>query len=238
MRSNTARRSVLVVVALVASLFLADPAFARPPDFPAPDDAKVSVVSESMMVQGRNMSVRAFISEDSVDDIVEFYKNLWERPPVKNAPGFAYEPTAIAPWRLVTRVEDGYVMTVQVQEHIQSGSYGYLALGRLPEPGDGPAAAPEPPAMDGSTVLSNVISDDAGKGAQTAMVENEFSIDSNVNFYRNEYSGWGVDIDQAMGHNKLHALGFRRGREQVIVTIQSSREGSRIVINSVKHDLL
>lgn len=214
------------------------PVQARPPDFPPPEDAKVSVVSENMMVQGRNMSVRAFISDDSVADVVDFYKSLWQEPPVKKAPGFAYEPDAIAPWQLVTRVEDGYVMTVQVQGHGVDGSYGYLALGRLPDPGDGPATAPQPPAMDGSTVLSNVLSDDAGKDAQTAMLQNEFSIDSNVNFYRGHYAGWRTDMDQAMGHNSLHALGFRRGREQVIVTIQSGRDGSKIVINSIKHDLL
>lgn len=210
----------------------------RAPDFPAPDDAKVSLVSDSMTIQGRNMSVRAFISDDSVDDVVAYYQELWKDPPVKGAPGVAYEPDAIAPWHLLTRVEKGYIMTVQVQKHGVDGSYGYLALGRLPDPGDGPAEMPRAPSMAGSDVLSSMQTDDPGKEALTTMFANRNSLESNLNFYRNHYSAWRKDIDQSMGHKKLHALSFRRGREQVVITIQGGRDGSQIVINSVKHDLL
>lgn len=232
------KRALTQVGVVALGLLCSAPLAARPPDFPAPDDAQVSVVADNMTVQGRTMAVRAFISQDDVEQVVEFYKELWKEPPVPKAPGFAYEPDAIAPWHLVTRVEDGYVMTVQVQPHALRGSFGYLALGRLPDPGDGPVELPSPPAMDGSKVLSNVLTDDSGKDAQTAMLANEFSIGSNLNFYRNHYSDWRKDIDQAMGNNSLHALSFRRGREQVIITIQSSRDGSHIVLNSIKHDLL
>ncbi len=235
MNTPTALPRLLLAAALLGAVVRVE---ARPPKFPAPDDAKVSVVSNNMTVQGRNMSVRAFISDDDVETVVEFYQELWAEPPVPNAPGFAYEPDAIAPWQLLTRVEDGYVMTVQVQPHAVNGSYGYLATGRLPDPGDGPIELPPPPAMDGSRVLSNVLSDDAGKDAQTAMLSNDYSVASNVNFYRSRYTGWRVDIDQPMGNNSLHALSFRRGREQVIVTIQGTSDGSHIVLNSIKHDLL
>ncbi|MCZ6666961.1 MAG: hypothetical protein O7B81_16800, partial [Gammaproteobacteria bacterium] len=89
-----------------------------------------------------------------------------------------------------------------------------------------------------STVLSNVMSEDPGKSAQTVMLANEFSVDSNVNFYRNQYSGWRTDIDQKLASDKYHALSFTRGRRQVQITIQSSRDGAHIVLNSVRHDLL
>ena len=184
------------------------------------------------------MAVRAFTTDDTVEEVVAFYQALWEDPPVRGAPGVAYEPDAIAPWHLLTRVEEGYVMTVQVQPGKNGGAFGYLALGRLPDPGDGPIALPEPPAMSGSEVLSNVLNDDAGKDAQTSMLVNEFSLQSNLNFYRDHYAGWRTDVDQSMGHGSMHALAFRRGRKQVIITIKSGRDGSHIVINSVTHDLL
>ena len=130
------------------------------------------------------------------------------------------------------------MLTVQVQAASPTSSRGYLATGLLPEPGKPPPSAPEPPALRGSTVLSNVMSEDPGKSAQTVMLANEFSVDSNVNFYRNQYSGWRTDIDQKLASDKYHALSFTRGRRQVQITIQSSRDGSHIVLNSVKHDLL
>jgi hypothetical protein len=230
-----------VMALLIAGVLVVcgHPAMARPPDFPAPPRANVSVVGSDMTIQGRTLSVRAFLSDDPVERIVEYYQELWQEPPAKGAPGVAYEPDAIAPWHLLTRVEDGYVMTVQVQPSNTQGSFGYLALGRLPEPGQGrPPEPPLPPAMDGSRIQSNVSSVDPGKKAQTAMFVNTYSLDSNVNFYRNHYAGWRKDIDQPMGNGGLHALGFRRGREEVVITIQSGRDGSQVVLNSINHDLL
>ena len=222
-----------------AALAFGGAALAGPPDFPAPDDANVSVVSDAMTVQGRTMAVRAFLSDDPVEDIVAFYQDLWQDPPVPGAPGVAYEPDAMAPWHLLTRVEDGYVMTVQVQPSNSGGTYGYLALGRLPDPGDGaPPAPPQPPAMNGSKLQSHVVSEDAGKTAHTAMLVNTYSLASNVNFYREHYRDWRKDVDQGLAHDSLHALAFRRGRQEVIITIHQARDGSQIVLNSIKHDLL
>ena len=138
----------------------------------------------------------------------------------------------------VTRVEDDYVMTAQVMERKPKGAFGFLALGRLPEPGVPPKAPPAPPSMQGSEVLSNITSHDPGKSAQTAMLHNDKSLASNVSFYRAQYQDWRVDTDKEVSRGKLHALAFTRGREQVVITIQSGRDGSHIVLNSVKHDLL
>ncbi|MBK8960446.1 MAG: hypothetical protein IPM80_19020 [Proteobacteria bacterium] len=219
-------------------LSMAATAAARPPDFPAPKDAQVSSVAQEMTVAGRSMAVRAFVTDDGVDDVVDFYKDVWKEPPVDGAPGCAIETEALAPWTLVTRVEDDYVMTAQVMERKPKGAFGFLALGRLPEPGVPPKAPPAPPSMQGSEVLSNITSHDPGQSAQTAMLHNDKSLASNVSFYRAQYQDWRVDTDKEVSRGKLHALAFTRGREQVVITIQSGRDGSHIVLNSVKHDLL
>jgi hypothetical protein len=224
-------------LAALALWTFAAAAFARPPDFPPPDDAKVSAVGDSMVILGRQMTVRAFVTDDAVDDVVAFYQELWQDPPAEGAPGVAYEPDLIAPWHLLTRVEDGYIMTVQVKPHGREGAMGYLAMGLLHEPGEGPPPLPDPPAPNGSKVMSNFASEDPGKQAQTAVVANHDSLSSNVNFYRSYYQDWRKDTDQAFGR-QAHALSFTRGRRQVTITIKASREGSQIVVNSVEHDLL
>ena len=211
---------------------------AREPDFPVPEHTQVSKVADTMLVAGRNTAVRAFVSDDSVADIVKFYQDAWHDPPAKGAPGYAYDTSVIAPWKLLTRVEDGYVMTVQVMEHQPKGSFGFLASGHLSEPGAPAIAPPEPPSMHGSKVLSNISSKDAGKDALTSMLVNQESFDSNVNFYRTYYQDWRTDLDQVVQRGKMHALGFTHNREQVVITIQSGRDGSHIVVNSVTHDLL
>jgi len=227
---------LLMMAAL--SLGLSGPTAARPPDFPAPKDANVSQVGDNITVNGRAMSVRAFTTTDSLEQVIEFYQDLWADPPVENAPGYAYDADVIAPWHLMTRVEDGYVLTVQAQSAPDKGAFGLLALGVLPEPGEPPPAAPAPPSLNGSQVLSNVLSDDRGQSGQTSIVVNEKSLASNVDFYRNHYRSWRSDMDQAVGDRGAHAMSFTRGRRQVHITIQGDRDGSRIVINSVKHDVL
>lgn len=229
---------VLRIVLWLSASLLSVASAARPPEFPAPANAKVSSVAEQMTIAGRSMAVRAFVTDDSVEDVVEFYKNAWHEPPVDGAPGCAIESEALAPWTLITRVEDDYVMTAQVMERTPKGAFGFLALGRLPEPGAKPVTPPAPPSMQGSEVLSNITSRDAGKQAQTAMLANDKSLASNVSFYRGYYQDWRVDTDKEVSRGKMHALAFTRGREQVVITIQGGRDGSHIVLNSVKHDLL
>jgi len=231
-------RSRLLAVVACAALLRAGVTLARPPDFPAPDDAVASKVAEEIVVGGRRMTVRAFTTDDSVEDVVDFYKEEWQDPPVEGAPGFALDTDSIAPWTLLTRVEDDYVMTVQVMERKPSGAFGFLALGKLPEPGEKPLAPPAPPAMQGSEVLSNVLSKDKGQEGQTAMLHNDKSLTSNVTFYRNHYRDWRVDVDREVDRGKMHALTFTRGREQVAITIQTGRTGSHIVLNLVQRSLL
>ena len=233
----SARHGNILGVLGLALAFCAEVA-ARPPDFPAPKQATVSQVAEQMTIAGRSMTVRAFTSDAAVEDIVEFYQDAWQEPPTEGAPGYALETEALAPWTLMTRVEDDYVMTVQVMQHEPKGSFGFLALGHLPEPGAKPSPPPVPPSMQGSEVLSNITSKDAGKHAQTAMLTNDKSLASNVSFYRNYYQDWRTDTDKEVMRGKMHALAFTRGREQVVITIQGGRDGAHIVLNSIKHDLL
>ena len=70
-----ARRLSLILALTCVASFAAS---ARPPDFPAPDDADVSQVARSMTINGRTMSVRAFVADDTVEEVVEFYKELWQ----------------------------------------------------------------------------------------------------------------------------------------------------------------
>jgi hypothetical protein len=183
------------------------------------------------------MMVRAFTTEDTVEEVVEFYEQAWHDPPVDGAPGLAIDTEAIAPWTLLTRVEDDHVMTVQVMPRKPSGAFGFLALGRLPEPGKLPATPPAPPAPGDSEVLSNILSRDKGQEGQTAIVHNERSLDSNVAFYREHFRDWRVDVDRAVSPDKMHALTFSRGREQAVITIQTGRDGSHIVVNLINRDL-
>ena len=122
---------------LFAGLFLSFSSsqllFAKTPDFPPPPGASVEWVGQNIEVNGIKSAVRAFHSKKSIEDVVEFYRREWKRPVEKGKPGFM-ETIAAAPWYIISRIEDDYLLTVQVQvkENDQSGSWGYLSTSPLP----------------------------------------------------------------------------------------------------------
>lgn len=200
------------------------------PDFPPPPDAMVGLVGESMVVNGIPMHIRQFASKRSVLDVLDFYRQYWPKGTEKK-PGYT-ETDALAPWQIITRVEDGYLMTVQVTEDGDQGSSGLLGLSKLPDPeNDLPVLGRDFPAMRGSKVFNDIESKDLGKQGRTLQIFNHFSVETNANFYRDHYSnhGWNIEMDKGFSGGNSHAQRFSNGDRHVIITIQKSRDGSVIV---------
>ncbi|MGR8946940.1 MAG: hypothetical protein ACU84Q_02770 [Gammaproteobacteria bacterium] len=212
-------------------------AAAKPPDFPAPPKSSVASVAQDMNLHGRVTTIRMFTTPNEVDDVLEFYKEIWSEPVSRKSPNYAQEDRAMAPWRLITRVESGYAMTVQVQAG-DAGSWGYLAISALPEGGEPVAGASAPPSMRGSEVLSNITHNDQGISGQTAVIKNKFPVMRNVEFYRDKFNAWRVDNDKAVAKGQIHTLRFTRGRTTVVITINGGDAESEIVINKTKRSLL
>ena len=212
-------------------------AIAKPPDFPAPPKSSVASVAQDMNLHGRITTIRMFTTHNEVEEVLDFYKEIWSEPVSRKGPNYAQEDRAMAPWRLITRVEDGYAMTVQVQAG-DPGSWGYLAISALPEGGEPVPGASTPPSMRGSEVLSNITHKDLGMNGQTAVIKNKFPVMRNVEFYREKFDAWRVDTDKAIAEGKVHTLRFTRGRTTVVITINGGDAESEIVINKTKRSLL
>ncbi|MDZ7736790.1 MAG: hypothetical protein U5P41_12370 [Gammaproteobacteria bacterium] len=94
------------------ALLMAAPATADSPDFPAPPRAQVSWVSSNMVYNGRVMQVRTFNSRLPAERVLQYYRNLWQHG-TKDRPGYM-ESDAMQPWRIISRIDKDYMMTVQV----------------------------------------------------------------------------------------------------------------------------
>ncbi len=212
----------------------------KQPDFPAPPRASVEVVSNNMQINGIATQVRVFKSREETGEIVNFYKELWDEGEEKHLPGYTITNT-MEPWLLITRIEKGYLMTVQLQEQKAAGSWGYLAVSKLPRKGE----KPEPigkkiPTMHDSRVMNEIKSRDIGQNGRSVVVMSPHSVTSNINFYRSHYqtAGWSTNMDRTVEDGKMHAFSFKRGRERVNIMIMGNHKESRIVVNEVQHDIL
>jgi len=125
------RKKLLPALLLLGmTLCLAMQAQARkPPEFPAPPKARVSWIGQDVAVNGIGMAVRQFNTRSPIDKVTDFYRNEW-REGEDDGPGYT-ETTAMSPWYLMTRVEEGYLMTAQYMTADDGGTWGYLAISKL-----------------------------------------------------------------------------------------------------------
>ncbi len=214
---------------------------AGPPDFPPPPGASVEWVGKNIEVNGIRSAIRAFHSKKSIENIVEFYRREWKRPVEKGKPGFM-ETIDAAPWYIISRIEDGYLLTVQVriQENNPSGSWGYLSTSPLPAAQNKTAKLGNTiPKIPGSFVMSEMKSDDPGKKARTLIISNTHSVRNNADFYRNYYqgNGWTTETDRNLGRDEGHSLVFKSRRNRVTIMLLKDKNYTRVVVNSVKNSV-
>jgi hypothetical protein len=224
-----------VLLALLLALG-AGPA-AAVPDFPEPPRAKVASVARDMVMNGIAADVRQFYTKEDVDRVAAFYREEWAELDGKE-PGYT-ETSAMAPWWLITRIEDGYLMNVQFQSADSGGTWGYLSLSKLPDKDAQPDPEDIPPAMKRTRVMSAIKTEDVGQEGRSYLLYNDHSVTSNVDYYRSYYKmrGWGVQADRSLDVGKVHALAFRNRLQEVTIVIMGDHRESQVVFNEVSHEL-
>tara|TARA_R110002072_G_scaffold32211_5_gene98612 strand:+ start:5282 stop:6019 length:738 start_codon:yes stop_codon:yes gene_type:complete len=225
---------------LASLLVLSCSVFAKAPEFPPPPDSAVEWVAQDIEMNGNRTAIRAFHSNDSIEKVVKFYRKEWRRPSEKGKPGFM-ETIDAAPWYIITRIEDDYLLTVQVQvqKNNKNASWGYLSVSPLPKnPDKKPAElGSTTPKMPGSHVLNEMKSNDPGKKANTLIIANDHSLGSNAAFYRNHYQGRGWTTETDHNAQDVQTLVFKTKRERVTIMLLKDGSETRVVVNSVKNSV-
>ena len=190
-----------------------------------------------MIVNGIPMQIRQFSSNRSLQEVIDFYKTLWEDDTIPGLPGHSIS-TAFPPWTIISRIEEEYILTVQITSDSKRRTLGYLSVSPL-DPKQHTKPGQDFPLMKGSQILNDTVSEDSGKKGRTLLLQNSNTIKSNANFYRNHYKrlGW-EEITEIPPHSgKQQVLQFRRSNKHVtlvlkeqagatIVSSQSVTEGS------------
>lgn len=207
-------------------------------EIPAPPDSQVSSISTSVTSLGLHMKISKFVSDSSVDEVLQFYKDYWKDE--------AAESTML-PWKMIGTRQGDEFLNVQVQAGDRDKSWGYLSRSDLPKQLDDKtysmpnARSANFPMMSGSRVMDDQYSNDPGKKGRTLLLENDFSANTNHTFYRNHFKnkGWDIVMDEATSkRNSSYALFVRKGSKTVAVTIAKLNNKTSIVANEVTKGLL
>ncbi|MEM9174054.1 MAG: hypothetical protein AAGC67_02380 [Myxococcota bacterium] len=226
------RPRVLFAAALLVSGLLASSlAEAGLPSFPAPPGADVVDVSSGMNLNGANVSIRRFETDDTVEEVTDYYKRRWSRGPDGE---LGYREALTDVWYVLSHLDGEHLLALQIQPASDGGSWGYLSVSDLPEQilGEGgkKGRAPAFPSMAGSVVLDDQGSKDPGKKGRVLALSNDFSPTGNATFYRDHYRALGWKSDMDVASEAGHALTYSTRGKTVRIVIQGTEEGGSVVV--------
>jgi hypothetical protein len=226
---NTRLAYSLISYTMFALLVVCSNLASAAPKFPPPPGSKIGLIAERMVINGIQMDVRQFNSKRSVEEVLEFYREFWPKG-TEEKPGYT-ETDALEPWQIITRVEEGYLMTVQVTQAGRKGSSGLLGMSKLPDPENLPELGKNIPKMSGSKIINDIKTRDIGKNGRTVGLINDFTVENNANFYRDYYTskGYGLDLDMAVSGGDSHAQRFSQRGDVVTIVITKATEGTVVV---------
>lgn len=206
------------------------------PDLVLPENTHAVVVADRIDINRLPTRIWRISSARRPDQFLAFYRQHWTTPPQKDAPPFI-ENTA-GPWRIISRAEKGFLITVQVDKTDATRSEGMFSVAQL----DGAMVEkamtgklPEYPRMSGSKVLQELNNHDAGKNALTVVLENAHSPASNRDYYKKYYEsrGW-VEIKTRAQSSGSTVLLLQKGPLETSYTFVS-RDGKTQVVGAIQY---
>lgn len=203
------------------------------PEFPLPKNERVIIVGNNMVVNGQTMRIMEMTSQRSVKDIIEFYKKSWKSPVKKGAPGYIVNEAP--PYLIISRPEKNFLMTAQVKKNGRKGSYSLLAISKTLNKNAVIKLGTGFPKMNTTTVLSDIASKDIHQEGRTLILENAFSINSNVNFYRDYYlkRGWNDVTQGNTSSNDMAVMIMNKNNDELNLTFNKEDNKTHIVVVEV-----
>lgn len=196
-------------------------------EVPLPPGATLAIVGENLLQNGSRVSIATFRSENSAEQVLEFYREHW--PDTDDAPG--YVEHNIEPWQIISRVSNNINLVLQLQRDDRGGSSGLLSALDLEKSGErlDPIALPA-----GTEVLSSTGSEDQGRQADTWFLRSRARVGEVAGFYADYFAGqgWTVVSEHVDGHSAVVLMSSHRGSLEVTATRDS--DGTFVVVNRVR----
>tara|TARA_R110001592_G_C13189889_1_gene752291 strand:+ start:3749 stop:4438 length:690 start_codon:yes stop_codon:yes gene_type:complete len=203
------------------------------PEFPIPKNERAVIVGNQIAVNGLTMKIMEMTSKSTVSDIIEFYKKAWEVPVKKDAPG--YIVNEVNPYTIISRAEKDFLMTIQVKKHEKKGSYSLLAISNVQNERVVSILGKGFPKMNTTEVLSDIKSQDIYQEGRTLIMENSFSVQSNINFYRDYYlkRGWNDITQGQVSSTNMAVMIMNKNKHELNLTFNRAENRTHIVAVAV-----
>jgi len=214
------RKSSLFIVIFFYSQLV----FAFWPNVSAPPQSNEIELADEIYVNGVALRIRSFTSRLSPREVLSFYRNKWNDNFAESVSG---------PWQQISRIEDKYFITVQVQDNGYSGSQGRISISEAPK--KKPEVGKDIPMMNGTQILNEVITKDKYSISTVILLLNTFSAEDNLKFYEELFkqTGWKTVLNKNLEEKGI-SLVFKKESDEITITVNVIPEGTSILMNKVE----
>lgn len=218
----------LILVFLISSTSLVTVADSWPV-IPTPKDAKISVVSEDTIFNGVPMKMWEMNVNEKSEKVLNFYRKEWAKPTIKGAPGFT--ENEYGEWKLISRMEDEYLLTVQLKDRPLNRTLALIAMSTLPMAKNLPAPGKGFPVLADTLVLNDIKSSDGNKDSRTIIAQNSRPVSENIKFYRRLFrrKGWTELTESLESHPLAGMLMFDKRNKELNLTVTKNNKKTDIV---------
>lgn len=217
----------LIKLVLAGYIFFSP--FASCLSVPTPKGMHLSWVGQEIMHNGMPINILHFSTSNKPEFILEYYRKAWAEPVSQNAPGFLENTTE--QWQVVSRLEDGRNLVVQVKAKEGGGSEGYLSQMNL----SGRVAIKDAydfPKPQGSVLVSHTVGEDFKGEALTLVITSALSVNEVSNYYLQTLKSKGYSAQFNQKESGNHALFFLGKNKKIDVAIGPvATGGSAIFVN-------
>ncbi len=203
-------------------------AASSPGSLALPHGASIELVADDLVQHGRALTVATFRSPDGVEEVLDFYRAAW--PPIDDRPG--HVENEAGPWRIVSRLENGTNVALQLQASAGGGSEGLLSFMDITGAG---SVEPGPPVPPGGQLLSTTAGDGIAGRVRTHVVSAIGRAGEVAAFYRDELAreGWHTVSDRD-GRGTAVLMLTRRGARAELVVAEMPDGTSTAVLNEIE----
>ena len=219
-RPDADRRRAFVLAAMLPSLAAAS----GWPEVALPDGTKAAEVASHMIYNGTDMHSQIFTSALKADDVVKYYRDLWDGQSVLST---------VDGWQIVGHREGDFFVTVQIRTE-GGGSRGDIGVTRIPKEKVTVELGKGVPHPANTLVFNDIAYPDDATPARTVAMSNGLSVQQNASFYRGQLaaSGWKpAQVSPCATSAPACVMSYEQGDRKL--TLMLSRNGARsdIVIN-------
>lgn len=194
-------------------------------DIRVPANTETSWVGRGIEHNGVTMDVKLLSSSESSDQLLTFYKNMWESD---GGEGVDYTIGEAGDFKLISKIMDNHNIVIQLRDNSSGHAEGYLSAIKLSSIGNA-VSDDDFPALSNTTLVSKTVSDDTGKKAVTRVLINNYSVVSNAEFYRSRFESDGWAKSYANAETRSFLAFYSRNNKTMELAI-SKKPGKETVI--------